>query len=416
MISTFVLSFPISALEANFLVTNLTNLRVFIPTANGMYTEHFKDVGILNVNIWMNKDKFISEPLTTENCMINATIHYQFAKNKLLSLSAEEAKNLSEQEINAKLYEDICNQLANILKTSKSELPYTFNREIKWKIQSATFTYNFIGSQLKNYYYLLSGGYNLTKLKLDKKVTITTPTQGDIETIYKTEYVSSLSKKKTKNAQAFRLSIQWNQSTATKNITNHPLEYIPNNFVSKDNLLQIKFAINRTKMLSICKDYNIQERNFKQFMTKADCIEKDIFIKYISYIIGKSNPDGTEASCSPDKFIKYYKYKQAEKIIDASGFTRKHKIKMQDVLKSVASYKGISNYLNHVEDEKPAYETMYSVRKKTYALKLLRDIQSLGICPLNIPVKAKTKVLENPVSIFLNNTYTKIDTPDTKQK
>ena len=73
---------------------------------------------------------------------------------------------------------------------------------------------------------------------------------------------------------------------------------------------------------------------------------------------------------------------------------------MKDVLKGVASYKSISTYLSHVEDEEITYPCMASVRKHSIALSLLRELQSLGICPLNLSVRAEYKELENITTIF----------------
>ena len=450
MIDTFILCFPISAIEANYLVTNLSGSEYFTPTATGIKTNSFIKFGILDLNIWINREKLITSSFTEENCLINATIHYQYARNSFITDYTPVTKQDDEKAINSYLYNALCKKIASILKLADScidtsptppqttadytangnkpeKIParkvlYGFNREIKWKIKSVTFIYNFVGTELQTYYYLLSGGYNLNKYKLEKTLTIDhAPKAANIDKIYKTEYTGIHRKSESNQNDSFHITVQWNKGAENcdQNITDYPIAYVPDVFIPKENRLQIKFSLYKNKILALCKEYNIQERYFKQFMNHADTIDKNLFSHYTGLIIGKAYIKEEEKNPSnpPQNNIRFYKCKQAEKIIDKSSFTRKQKSKMLDVLKSVASYKGISNYLEHVEDTYPPFQCMYSVRKKAYALKILRDIQSLGICPLNIPVKAKYKELENPITVFLNNPYMVTSTDsDTAEK
>ena len=156
--------------------------------------------------------------------------------------------------------------------------------------------------------------------------------------------------------------------------------------------LQIQINLKRNKVERICKQMNFTDRIPEDFLNKKDEIDKIVFFDYMSQISGKG---------------KYYKYKDAEKIIDAAEtfpngktITHKRKNRMKDVLKGVASYKSISTYLSHVEDEEITYPCMASVRKHSIALSLLRELQSLGICPLNLSVRAEYKELENITTIF----------------
>lgn len=109
--------------------------------------------------------------------------------------------------------------------------------------------------------------------------------------------------------------------------------------------------------------------------------------KYVSLITGKCD---------------FYKYKDAEKKIMDSEFSKKEKEKMCDVLRAIASYKGIANYLNHVEDEKIAYESMASVRRKPYAQKVLRNLEACKINPLTISIRTEipSDKLDNLVTVY----------------
>lgn len=100
----------------------------------------------------------------------------------------------------------------------------------------------------------------------------------------------------------------------------------------------------------------------------------------------------------------YYRYDEAEDIIMTSEHTKAEKKKMCDALKGVASYKGISNYLSHVEDAEIRYECMSSMRKREYAQVALRNLQKLGINPLNI--STHNKMIQGSL-INLVEVYTK---------
>lgn len=80
---------------------------------------------------------------------------------------------------------------------------------------------------------------------------------------------------------------------------------------------------------------------------------------------------------------------------------------MCDVLRGIASYKGITNYLSHVEDATLTYDCMASVRKKPYALKVMRNLQKLQICPITLSVRSTVESpLDDLYTIYEKGYYT----------
>ena len=76
---------------------------------------------------------------------------------------------------------------------------------------------------------------------------------------------------------------------------------------------------------------------------------------------------------------------------------------MCDALKGVAKYKGISNYLSHIECDEP-YPFMQSMKKRSYAVEALNQLQKLGINPITIPVHTRLFVdqegLPNLIGVY----------------
>ena len=306
-----------------------------------------------------------------------------------------------------KSWTDIEQTITSYIPNSFSEI-YNFNRKnsLEWKIKSASFTYNFIGEQAGIYYKMLRGGYDLTKSKLKKSVT----ERQDKKTnrlISTTEYSGITKVNSEQYYESVHLQIEFNEIKEEKKDSNEPkksnsdepksitcgkatylvpetLGYLPYR-LNKDRL-QIKIYTRKNKISSLCRKYGI-DRDVKKFFDIKDIIDSDLFEHYITHIAGSGD---------------FYKYKDAEKIIMKSDYSKKEKEKMCDVLKSVASYKGVSNYLNHVEDEKIAFASMASVRKRAYALKVLNNLQKCGINPLTISVRDKISYdkLDNLMTVY----------------
>lgn len=152
MLDYIVINVPISPIEANYFTTK-SLFNKLEQTPSGRKTTELKEYGILEVNIWFNLVKMISEPLIDSYCAINATIDaiaidkygLEYLLNKITSKFPKTAKIYDFKQIS----------------------------DLKWKIKSATFTFNFTGQEIDTYYKFLRGGYDLKKSKLTKTVSQT---------------------------------------------------------------------------------------------------------------------------------------------------------------------------------------------------------------------------------------------------
>lgn len=380
MLDTIIVSAAITPIEANYLIHNSKSVN-FTFSSSGATTHDLKKHDIPNITIWINKNKIIDEPFYEKTCQLNATID---VTKLTLNPDAENNKNEKKRTI-----DDIFKYISSICSFTSSA-NYNFNRKtnLEWKIKDAYFTYNFIGKPKKTYYNLLRGGYDLTKSKLEKNVY--SKKQKDENTsIYVTEYTGKHSKDSERYHESVRIRIELNTDNNADNETNKQKEcenllYYPNKIIK--NRLQIQIHAKRNKIAKLCAENGNNERDVKSFLENAQNIDAELFKHYITQITGTG---------------KFYKYKDAEKLIKESTYTKKEKDKMCDVLKGVASYKSISTYLSHVEDEYITYDCMASIRKRPYALKTLKNIRSCGICPLTLAVRSESvSPLDNLVTIY----------------
>lgn len=406
MLDYIVISAEITPIEANYITAN-SQFKEFVATPTGKKTTELSKMGIRDINVWFNMNSIINSPLTEKTCLLNITLDATiFRKTSWYNI----------QKV-----------ITNKIPDSSFEF-YNFNRkyDLDWKVKSATFIYNFIGEQAETYYKLLRGGRDLTKSKLKKSVTETLSEESD-NIISATEYTGITQANSDRYYESVRLRIEYNKKKPTdtksnKNEDNAPEEentqkdthiqeekkypipdtlgYLPYR-IRKDRL-QIKISTRRSKISTLCRKYGI-DRDFIKFWEKEEIIDADLFEHYITHITGSGD---------------FYKYKDAEKIIMKSDYSKKEKDKMCDVLKAVASYKGISNYLNHVEDEEVIYDCMLSVRKKVYAQKVLNNLQKCGINPLTISVRTKIPCdkLDNLVTVYKNMVISKKKSQLSKRK
>lgn len=390
MLDTIIISTAVTPIEANYFIHNQNpqNHINFTFTSTGAYTKDFKNFGIPLVNIWFNTKKMIEEPLNERNCLINATIDAT-----MLDYDPDR-KHYTGSPIF---------KIEKILDKLTSSCPFTsakvfnFNRkeDLEWKIKDAYFTYNFVGKQKKTYYDLLNGGYDLAKRKLER-ITHRPKKANEHTTVYLTEYAGKHKEDSERYQESVHIKIELNEHEYTEaelkemkperkakiESETDTLLYFP--YKKKDNRLHIQIQAKRNKINKLCADKGNPDRDVKVFLQQAKEIDAELFKDYIQDITGEGN---------------FYKYKDAEKIILASAHTRTDKNKMCDVLRGIAHYKGITNYLNHVEDATLIFDCMASVRKKPYAQKVMRNLQKLQICPLNLSARSK---IESP----LDNLYT----------
>lgn len=385
MLENIIINVPISPIEANYLVRN-NKFRVFKSVPSGKKTTELSPKGIKEVSVWFNWGAMMSQSLTDPTCSLTAIIDSEVIN--------ENGFDYIQKEIGTyipKVSEDVEN-LKRLVK-------------LEWKINSATFVYHFTGNQINTYYKLLSGGYDLTKSKLKKIVSRESDKFGN--EVYKTRYEGIEKKEETENDSdnkqikdsnkyigSVSLEIELKQSKKKEKDVEEEIAYIPYNI--PNDRLKITIKARKKKISRICNELNLKGRDVESFLELKDSIDQSLLEYYISHITGSGD---------------FYKFKEAEEIIMKSEFSKKEKEKMLDVLSAVGSYKGISNYLNHVEDTEPRYKSMKSVCKRQYALTVLKNIQKCGINPLTISVRTEiaSKKLDNIVSIYKHGCKSKDD-------
>lgn len=361
MIDYIIITANINIIEA-LKISNYGSFKNPYYNVNGMKTYELKDIGIREISVWADMKKVFTEPSSNRNCMFSATIDgVAFMQNG--------KENYTE-----------------VIDRIEAFLPPSFERKgkLEWKVKSASFVYNFTGYNIYEYYMFLRSGYDLSNINMEKttekikneeaeffKMTFSGKggkprKKKDVSDADVDENV--VDEKKLKESLAIEISLDYRYRAFNE----PPCQYDVKRLQS--NRLQIKIKIKKKKMLQLCKDYGITDRDFTIFMNKVNSIDGELFSSYLGRIAGQGN---------------YYRYDEAEGIIMASEHTRAEKSKMCDALKGVASYKGISNYLSHVEDAEIRYECMRSMRKREYAQVALRNLQKLGINPLNISTHNK---------------------------
>lgn len=394
MLDTITISTAITPIEANFLIHNSKSVKFEI-TSTGATSKDLKRYGILVLNVWISKEKLIKEPFHERTCLLNVTIDATKLKYNSSKTTHESSNSFTIEQILKRISDDF---------PFTSSKAYNFNRkaDLEWKIKDAYFIYNFVGKQKQTYYDFLHGGYELSKSKLERIAH--RPKQDGKSTLYVTEYAGKHKEDSERYQESVHIKIELNKyndetDTATsfenfltsdtdilfEDMQDSPdtspqieecetLLYYPKKI--KKNRLQVQIQAKRNKIIKLCAKRGNPNRDIKMFLEQADDIDAELFKHYITQITGEG---------------KFYKYKDAEKIIRKSEHTRKEQDKMCDVLRGIASYKGITNYLNHVEDATLTYDCMASVRKKPYALKVMRNLQKLQICPFTLPVRSKIK-------------------------
>lgn len=408
MLNTIMISSPITPVMANYIVHESPDAYKWYP-AFGQYdtvrhSEDFRRMGIIDMNVWFNTRKMVSESFATPNCLLNVLLDAKFVT----------------------CMDDVIGEITALLPDYPQNYLKNFVTPLHFEVKSATFTYNFTGKLIKQYYVLLRGGYDLQHMNLQK--TVSEDTMYDFN-IHTTEYSGIHSnksrdtlnryneslhikiehrEKKRKDRERQKKTLHTSKTPdieyTTDRIVGYPL-IDPNKSFSDDlpeeqkatnikakERLQIKINTKRNKISRICHQMNFTDRDPDKFFANAAKIDSIVFHDYIKHITGMG---------------RYYKYKDAEAIIDSVStfpdgrkLTPKRKNRMKDVLKGVASYKAVSTYLNHVEDAEITYPCMASVRKRSVALTLLRELQSVGICPLNLSVRSEYKELDNLITVY----------------
>lgn len=379
-----------------------------------MYTVELADKGITQVSIWVNLKKLFLEPSSNYNCTINVTV---------------DAKRFERKG----KYD-----FSMVLLKIKEYLPEDWERKLDWKLQSASFVYVFQGYHIRDYYQFLKSGYDLKNMHLQREVHKQETTSDES---YQISYTAihqkeqhrdiiieprehsfpnkKISKKEKKelnkekrrkerpvyDSLSMEILLDYNMPEADMAeydpiLGKEDIQYVPSK--PKKDYLAFKLYLKKKKILPLCKEYGIKDRSLVQFQEMAAQIDVDMFCFYMGKIAGIG---------------RYYKFSECERIIRNSEYTRAQKNKMRNALKGVALYKGIATFLDHVEDEIPRYPCMESMRKRPYAQEALRNLQKLGINPVNISVRKSVMSgsLPNLIEVY-QEAVGKTSTPKRKTK
>ncbi len=341
-------------------------------TSTGLKSTELKDYGIRELSIWADTKRVFTVSQELENCFYSATIDAEAFK------------------AGSKSYDGILDIL-------QKYLPKKFARKdsLEWKVKSVSFVYNYQGYYIHQYYKMLRSGYDLDNLNMIKE---TEKIPNDTKECYRMTFSGKgrKTRKKTELKKTDKKKYPKKRYQEAMNIEvlldyrkkyNGPdIQYLDKRVY--DDYLQIKVRCKKIKTIQLCNEYGVKDRDFYQFVQVLDRMDYDIINNYISRIGGRG---------------KYYRYADAEAIIMASDLTDGKKAKMCDALKGVAKYKGISNYLSHVEMDEP-YPFMQSMKKRSYAMEALNQLQKIGINPITIPVHARLfmsqEYLPNLVGVY----------------
>uniref|UniRef100_UPI0040570003 hypothetical protein n=1 Tax=Acetatifactor sp. TaxID=1872090 RepID=UPI0040570003 len=138
---------------------------------------------------------------------------------------------------------------------------------------------------------------------------------------------------------------------------------------SHDGMLDMTVDLYKRKLKELSKWMEVEKRNVKSYDAKMEEIEQYIWQYYISTIAGTGD---------------YYSFKDAEDIIEKDSCKRKEKEIYYTILKGVQAYKGIEQFLSHVEDKEPRYEYMNTLTKLSTAKSYILKLEEKGINPVCI--------------------------------
>lgn len=206
--------------------------------------------------------------------------------------------------------------------------------EISWRLQNIAFKMEIASAYATKYVELVNNGYSLKSIGAVK-------TADDKKKPTKLQYKSD----------SIFLQIEANKL---------------------DNTVGMQLRLTKRKINDMVRGnkYPVEDRDFSNYDGVLEELEKKLWICYLGRIAGAAD---------------YYSFKEAEKIIESSDKKPVEKENMRSVLKGIAVYKGIEDYLSHIGDADKKYDFMKCIRTqktaKTY-IKMLQD--DLRINPVNI--------------------------------
>ena len=218
--------------------------------------------------------------------------------------------------------EKVLNTLAEILVNIETQ-------DVIWRVQNISFAYTLQGSYAKEYIGLLNGGKSMSGIGIRKEVD-------NSKSPRRLEYIS----------KGMRLKFSYDKNTDS---------------------LAISLWLLKQKVGTLAERYGIKKR---EFISYAKCMKELEWYLWCDYL---KRISGMEA---------YYSFKHAESIIDATDGSKAEKENMKNVLKGVAAYKGVENYMSHVTDANPPYEFMKSIHTVDTARKYISLLAKAGINPV----------------------------------
>lgn len=206
--------------------------------------------------------------------------------------------------------------------------------EIRWRLQNIAFKMEIASAYATKYVELMNNGYSLKSI-------------GTVKT-------ADDKKKPTK--------LQYKSDSIFLQIEADKL----------DNIVDMQLRLAKRKINDMVRGskYPIEDREFSNYDGVLEELEKKLWICYLGRIAGTAD---------------YYSFKEAEKIVEASDKKPVEKENMYSVLKGVAVYKGIEDYLSHIGDVDKKYDFMKCIRTQKTAKSYIKMLQDdLRINPVNI--------------------------------
>lgn len=147
----------------------------------------------------------------------------------------------------------------------------------------------------------------------------------------------------------------------------------------EDGDLKISIELLKRKLKDYSLTHDVIKRDIISYNGKLKKMEAEIFKEYLEQLAGTGD---------------YYSFKGAEQIIKNTSYSKPEKEKMYAVLNGIQVYKGIENFLRHVEDAKPKGDYMSKLKTKERAKTAIKNLEKLGINPVIISRRNAEAIFE----------------------
>ncbi|MBQ3546651.1 MAG: hypothetical protein IJA34_16955 [Lachnospiraceae bacterium] len=163
-------------------------------------------------------------------------------------------------------------------------------------------------------------------------------------------------------------------------------------FDENHNCITLNLTIQKKKLENIKKsnNYPFTSRSLCDNTCNLDELEKTLWYSYLNSAGGSAD---------------YYSYNASEQIIEKLNVSHKSKQQMYSVLKGIALYKTVANYLDHVDKQTVIYKDINTIKTKSCALKYIHMLSNEAhINPINLSrrtaSKIKTDTLKNLITLM----------------